>query len=478
MCYTCAPGLTASSGELAWELCKKRAGEHKFNNDYDAARTALKAFLARYPGSANASEARKEMESLDGVAEKQIRGIYDRARKFSERRSFDQALELFTEVITRASSPEWVKKAREGIERNDRATEPLFNAVGKRYRKLFAEWKFSEAAEIVEKSAADLVGTKWADMAGRTGTEAKAVSAFFKRLGSKVEKTRNSPKKTPFKIRDLSGWMVSGEIAKISEQGMMCVVTGAGKSYSWKSLLPKNPSEEPKRFLEIMDLYSPAAEDQLALAILFYRRGFKKTATNRFKLAARDTEVAEAAGYYLDLISGTLNRVAYNFSSGLQLMDWQAQGGRWRIVKGQLVQEAERGEAELMLSRHKYNAKAVRFFCEMSSNSRRGLVSVVLVQDEKNSFGFAFSPVQGYSAFASVDGRIKTVKMEKFRMPRGRTVRIRCGLKGDTFALSVGRTKMPRLTAAGLSKVQGTFRLRTLESRAQFDNIVIRNVKD
>jgi hypothetical protein len=478
LCCTCVLGASACGGEAAWELCKKRAGEHKFNNDYDAARTALKTFLAAHPGSANASEARKELESLESVAEKQIQGIYSRARKYSDRRMFDPALELFTEVITRAPSAGWVKKAREGIERNDQATEPLFNAVGKRYRKLFAEWKFSEAAETVKKTAADLIGTKWSDKAGRTMIEAQALSAFFKRLGAKVEKGKRSPKRTPFKIRDLSGWKVSGKISKIDEQGMMCLVTGAGKSYTWKSFLPKSPTQEPKRFLEIMDLYSPTAVDQLALGILLYRHGFKKAAASRFKLAAGDAKLADETGYYLDLISGTLNRVAYDFSSGLQLMDWQARGGRWRIVKGRLVQEAERGEAELILSRRKYQAKAVRLFFEMSTKSKRGLISVVLVQDEKNSFGFTFSPAQGYSAFASVDGKVKTVKLEKFRLPWGRKVRIRCGLKGNTFALSVGRTKMPRLTAAGLTKLQGTFRLRTLEAKAQFDNIVIRNVKD
>jgi len=476
---TCALGAApARSGEPAWERCRKRVGEHKFDSDYDAARTRLKAFLAANPASEHAAEARKELESLESFAEKQIEGIYKRARSFSDGRRFDKALELYTEIITRSPSPEWVKRAREGIERNDKATEPLFAAVKKKCDQLLAEWKYAEAAKTAAKSAEDFLGTKWADFSEKIGSESKEISEFFVRLGLKVEKGKSSPRKTPFKIKDLSGWYVRGKIVRADEQGFMCTVTGAGRTYAWKDLLSDKGGQNPKRFLEIMDLYQPEGRDQLALGILLYRRGFKSQAADRFRVAAKRGDLSDRAERYLDLIGGTLNRVAYDFSSGLQLMDWHASGGRWRIVKGRLVQEGEKGEGDLKLVRHKYKAREVRFFFELTAPSPKGLVSVVLVQDDRNSFGFAFSPEEGYSAFGSIEGNVKTVKDARFRLPRGRKVRVRCGLKGDTFALSVGNRKLPRLKLAGLSRLEGHFHLRSLGAKAGFDNIVIRNIKD
>jgi hypothetical protein len=476
---TCASGAEPPDpAEKAWEACNKAVVRHKFDSDFDSAVKALRRFLADHPGSARAAEARKQVDALKGFAEKQIQGIYANARSLSDKRRFDLALELYTEIITRAPSDEWVKKAREGIQRNDRATEPLFKAVKKKCDALFERWAFSDAVKMAAKSAGDLTGTKWAEPASRMLMEAEGVKELFAGLARKVEKTKDRPKKTPFKVKDLSGWFVRGKITKIDERGFICTVTGAGKTYLWKDLLSKGAKDAPKGFLEIVDLYELEDSEQLALGILLYRRGFKPAATQRLKLAQKNAELSEVAGHYLDLISGTFNRVVYDFSSGLQLMDWQAGGGRWRIVRGQLVQESENGEGELSLVSRKYKSKEVRFFYEMTVKANRGLVSVVLVQDEKNSFGFAFSPAQGYSAFASVDGQVRTVKNEKFRLPNGKKVRVRCGLKGDTFALSVGRHKMPRLTMKGLGGLEGSFELRTLDSRARFDNIVIRNVKE
>jgi len=418
------------------------------------------------------------MAGLAEFAEKQIKAAHANARNFSDRQRFDLALELYTEIITRAPSPEWVKKAREGIERNDKATAPLYRAVRKKCDQLFKQWNFAEAAKLAGKTSTELAGTRWAEPASRTLMEAAGAQEFFKSLTAKVKKTKDKPKRTPFKIKDLSGWYVRGRIIKADATGFICTVTGAGKTYPWEGLLPKKAGGNPGRLLEILDLYEHDAGEQLALGVLLFRRGFKKAAVARLKIAAKRQELAEEAGHYLDLISGNLNRAAYDFSSGLQLMDWRARGGRWRIAKGQLVQEAADGEGELTLARHKYKSKEVRFFYEMSTKGSKGLVSVVFVQDAKNSFGFAFSPADGYSAFASVGGRMQTAKDARFRLPRGRKVRIRCGLKGDEFALSVGKKKFPRLKLAGLDKLEGHFRLRTLDSPARFDNIVIRNMKE
>ncbi len=477
-CTSALCGAPPDPEAAAWAACEKQVEAHKFRSDYDAARRSLRAFMAAFPASTRAAAARKKMAGLEEFAEKQIKALQANARAFSGRRRFDLALEIYTEIITRAPSPEWLKKAREGIERNDKATAPLHAAVKKKFDQLFKQWKFAEAAKLAGKTGGDLAGTKWAEPTSRMLMEAAGAREFFASLAAKVKKSKDKPRKTPFKVKDLSGWYVRGKIVKADATGFICTVSGAGKTYTWAELLPKKAGEHPKKLLEILDLYALDASEQLALGILLFRRGFKKAGVARLKIARKRQELSEEASYYLDLISGNLNRAAYDFSSGLQLMDWRAGGGRWRIVKGQLVQEAASGEGQLTLSRHEYNSKEVRFFFEMSTKSSKGLVSVVFVQDAKNSFGFVFSPADGYSAFAVIGEEKRSVKDEKFRLPRGKKVRIRCGVKGDAFALSVGKKKLPRLTLPGLGKLKGHFRLRTFDSQTRFDNIVIRNLKE
>jgi hypothetical protein len=183
----------------------------------------------------------------------------------------------------------------------------------------------------------------------------------------------------------------------------------------------------------------------------------------------------ETADHYLQALSGRLNRLVYDFTQGLQVLDWEARCGRWLILKGELVQEGAEGEGELLLAKRSYRADQVRFFFDLTDRGGKGIIAVTFVQGPADAFGFAFSREEGYSAFASVGGRVTTVREPKFRLPADKRVRIRCGLKGDEFGLSVGSTKLPRLTAPGVSKLEGRFLLRTLDCRAAFNNLDISN---
>jgi hypothetical protein len=468
-------GEPPDPAERAWAACARRFTELKLRCDYDAARSVLRAFLARHANSPHAEEARREIRELDPYAERQIKASYDNARTFSDRRQFEVALELYTEIIMRAPSPAWVEKARQGIEHNDKAVEAYYQAVRKECDRLVTGWKFAEAVAITDKAAAEMAGTKWVAPTLRLREEAEGSRAFFAGLIAKVEASQSDPKTAPFRVKDPTGWLVTAKIVAADERGFTCLAGGAGKSYTWEEMLPGKGEDPPKRFLEIVDLYKLTPGDQFSLGIFLLRRGYKKAATARFEIAAKDADLAERAKHYVEVISGSLNRLLYDFGSGLQLMDWRATGGRWRLARGELVQEADDGEAELLLEKHEYEAREVRFFFDLTARSSGGLISVVFAQDEKNSFGFAFSPSDGYSAFASIDGRIKTAKDAKFRLPAGKKVRVRCGLKGDTFALSVGTVKLPRLSAPGISALKGRFRIRTLDAAAGFDNVDIRN---
>ncbi|MHC4915674.1 MAG: tetratricopeptide repeat protein, partial [Planctomycetota bacterium] len=267
-----APGGEPDPVEAAWAACHKLVIEHKFKSDFDAARSALKRFLAAHPSSPRAADARKELEAVGAFADKQVQGLYDGARSLSGKLRYELALELYTEILTRAPGEEWVRKAREGIERNDKATEPLFRGLEKKCGQLFSDWKFSDAAELGASAAEQLAGTRWADPASRLLREARAVRDYFAALGRKVEETRENPRKTPFKVKDLTGWMVRGKIARIDETGFMCLVTGAGKEFAWKDRFGAGGSD-PSGFLEIVDLYEPGPREQMALGILLHRLG-------------------------------------------------------------------------------------------------------------------------------------------------------------------------------------------------------------
>jgi tetratricopeptide (TPR) repeat protein len=465
----------ASSGEAspealkAWGQCQREVGAAKIRGDLDAARTALRTFTESYPDAPQAATARAEIKASEALAEKQLTTIWENAEAFSQRKRYDLALELYTELLTRNSSPEWVRKAREAVERNDAAAEAGYSGARKRAEEAFAAWNFTDAAKFTEKGRDELSGTKWAEPAAKLAAETEAVRACFAGFIARVKATAANPKKTPFQLTDLTGWKVRGEIVKADEQKLSVTVTGAGQDLAWKDMAPE-------RMVEIFNLYGLLPSDHLALGILFLRQGKKEAAAPRFMAARADAALFDQADYYLKVLAGQLNLMAYDFSQGLQILDWEARGGRWLILKGELVQEGTDGEGELALTKRSCKAKELRLFFDLADRGGKGAISVVLVKDARNSVGFAFSRDDGYSAFASVDGKITTVKEAGFKLEGDKRVRIRCGLKGDEFALSVGDTKLPRLNAAGISKFEDLkLTLRTLDCRAAFDNFEIAN---
>ncbi|HOX05538.1 MAG TPA: hypothetical protein PK280_03970 [Planctomycetota bacterium] len=470
-----AAGLPAASGEAspeavkAWGQCQKEVGAAKVRGDIDAARTAMRSFLEAYPDAPQAETARSEIRSMEAAAEKQLATIWENAEACSQRRRYDLALELYTELLTRNSGPEWARKAREAIERNDAAAEAGYAGAKKRAEEAFAAWRFAEAAKAAERGRDELAGTKWAEPAARLAAETEAVRALFAGLIARVGATAGSPLKTPFQLTDLTGWKVRGEIVKADEAKLSVIVTGAGQDLAWKDMAPD-------RLVEIFSLYGLKPADHLALGILFLRQGKKDAAAPRFMAARADAELFERADYYLKVLAGQLNLLSYDFSQGLQILDWEARGGRWLILRSELVQDSADGEGELTLAKSPLKARELRLFFDLTDRGGKGAVSVVLVKDARNSIGFTFSRDDGYSAFASIDGKVTTVKEAGFKLTADKRVRIRCGLKGDEFALSVDETKLPRLNAPGIGKFEGLrLTLRTLDCKAAFDSFELSN---
>ncbi len=465
----------ASAGEpstetaRAWSQCQKEVGAAKVRGDVDAARSALRAFADAYPDSDEAAAARSEIKAISPAADKQLAAIWENAEAFSKRRNYDLALELYTELLTRNSSPDLAARAKAAIERNDADTAKGYEDTRKRAEQAFAAWNFAEAAKAAGKGWQELAGTKWAEPAAKLAAETEAVRVFFAGFIARVKATAGAPKKTPFKMKDLTGWEVRAEIARADEQKLSVIITGAGQDLAWKDMAPE-------RMLQIMDLYELKPADHLALGILFLRLGNKDAAAPQFMAARADAALFDRADYYLKVLAGQLNLLSYDFSQGLQILDWEARGGRWLILKGELVQDGAEGEGELALAKHPCKAKELRLFFDMTDRGGKGAISVVLVKDGANSLGFTFSRDDGYSAFASVDGKVTTVKDATFKLDPDKRVRIRCGLKGDEFGLSVGDFKLPRLEAAGVSRFEDLkVTLRTLDCKAAFDNIEVSN---
>jgi tetratricopeptide (TPR) repeat protein len=462
-------GEPSAEALKAWGQCQKEVGAAKIRGDFDAARSALRSFAESYPEAPQAAAAREELKTIAAAADKQLTAIWEDAEAFSARKRYDKALELYSELLTRNPGPDWIRKAREAVERNDAAAEQVFAKNKKRAEEAFAAWNFTDAAKQAEKGREDLTGTKWAEPAARLVSETEAVRALFAGVIAKVKATEASPKKTPFMIADLTGWKVRGEIVKADEQKLSVMVTGAGQELPWKDMAPE-------RMLELLNLYGLSPQDQFGLGVLFLRMGKKDAAGPRFMAARADAALFDAAEYYLKVIAGQLNLIAYDFSQGLQILDWEARGGRWLILKGELVQDGVEGEGELGLTKTTCKLKELRLFFELTDRGGKGAVSVVLLKDGQNSLGFTFSREDGYSAYASLDGKITTVKDAKFKLEADKRVRVRCGLKGDEFGLSVDNAKLPRLEVPGLAKLEGLkLTLRTLDCKAAFDNFEVVN---
>ncbi len=472
---TCAIGGEPSEADSAakeWEKCWPIVISAKLESDYDMARSYLKRFIIRFPESPKCVEAKKELAFLEPAAEQQIERLFKKGKVCSSRGQYDLALEVYTEVLTRSPNSEQVRKARQAIVRNDAATKPLFDALKKKSDALFATWKFADAADSCHKAVKALSGTKWEDPALRMFRESSAVRDLISALNSKI---KAKPKKTPFRLPNINGWKVRAQLAKVVDDGVLCYVEGAGKILKWDDLCPIDGKDTPTKFLQIFELYSFNSHEHLALSILLLRRGAKKSAEVELQKIINDQTVGTRARRYLTMIVGTSARMAYDFSSGLQLMDWRAKGGRWRIVKGELVQEAKKGEGELTLAKGKIKLKSLRFFCEINSVSG-GLISVVFKQDESNSFGWVISPGKGYSAYARINGEVTTVKDEQFRLPKGSLV-IRSGINNDSFIIKANGKKLPYLSAKGLASLEGSLFLKTFDCSAKFDNIVVGNKK-
>jgi len=454
----------------AFERARAESRRHLKSEDFALARAALMHVVNEHPGTEGARRAAAEISYVDDLAEEANADAFKRAASAAGYKNWAEALAGFTRLAARSDTGEWAEKARAEIKKITEATEAEYAKRAKEAAALVAEMAYDRAGNHMRRVARSLAGTGAGERAAGDAQDLADLAESFTALVARINASKDAPKKTPFKITDMTGWEAKRPIVRADEEQVWLSLGAIVVTRPWKGF-------SSDQFAGIAGLYEPMSEDRLALAVRWLWEGDAKRAREAIGKLMTDPVVGGRARALMNRFRKLENEAVYEFENGAEILDWRSRAGRWAIQDGALLQESV-GEGRLELAaRPHLSASGLRVAFEFVLQEK-GTVTVELVQDAANLFGFSMSSGKGYFAYATVGGETKTVSGEKWRPKTGQRYVIRCGVKGGKVALSVGTLKMPRLEAKGVAAFEGTLVLRTSGAAVRFDRLRIANRRE
>jgi len=275
-------------------------------------------------------------------------------------------------------------------------------------------------------------------------------------------KVKALPGKT-YKMKDLMGRPVNGRILSTDRTGLQINLSGAEVPKQWTKLTHKD-------VYQIHLLYEPKGDEHIHLGAYFLCRNQKAYAKTELETAIRRGASPDVARRLLGIGSGASAQViSYDFGRWEHAGDWEASGGNWSILGGQLVQEG-RGESEISLQKP-LRSKNFSLTMDFTVTNEGGLFAVEFVQDEDNYLGLAVDP-RGVESTSSIKGASKSSR-GSWKYSAGRKHKLKMKLARDILTISIDGKKMPELSAGGMERLSGKLVIKCLDTSAAVDNIVI-----
>ena len=448
------------------ELARARALEER--HDFRSAERTLLDFAAMHTGTAAAAESKKIAGEMRDLAENYLSGLFAEGEKAGKAGKYRQAAEHYAQVISSDHEGEWGRKAREALAKQDAATEAACREAMARAMERFKAFDFPQADRIADRGFKELLGTRWQAELERLSFESTACARLHTAM---VRKIINSGQElpAPFKIKAPDGWEYTGKVTSASMDTVSVKGGPAVVTRPWKELAPADVAR-------IYLAYVVPDEHHLAASYLFGRLGLKDEARAELRRALAVPATAEMAGARLAELEGRANLLAYDFSGGLQVSDWQVSSGVWGLEDGELAGGGP-GESLIELRKQKYSARGLRLSFEYTLKPDKagdGLLSVELFAGEQSYLGATFDPGQGTEIAGAVNGA-PTRGSDPTRLASGKRHVIKLAVTRGQIEVTADGAKLPPLKVPQVESLTGSIRFKLLDGRAAIDNVQVRN---
>jgi pSer/pThr/pTyr-binding forkhead associated (FHA) protein len=448
------------------ELARARAFEE--HHDFRAAERTLLDFAAMHTGTAAAADAKKIAGEMRDLAENILKSLFEDAERAGKSRKYRQAAEGYSQVISRDPESTWGQRAREALAAQDSATEATCKEAMTKAMDSFRAFSFTPASRTADRAAEDLLGTRWQGELERLSMEAAACAKLHAAMAKKITGS-GVELPLPFKIKGPDGWEYAGRVVSATPEAVSIKGGPAIIPKPWKELAPQD-------LAKIYLGYVVPDEHHLAASYLFARLGLKEEAKGELRRALAVPATAEVAGARLAELEGRANLLAYDFSSGLQVSDWQVLSGVWGLEEGELAGGGP-GESVIELRRQKYAARGLRVSLEFTvkpDKAGEGPLSIELYAGEQSYLGVTFDPRQGTEISAAVNGA-PARSPDGTKLAGGKRHSVKLAVSGGSVEVTADGVKLPALKVPQVEGLSGHLRIKLLDGRAAIDNVQVRN---
>jgi pSer/pThr/pTyr-binding forkhead associated (FHA) protein/acyl-CoA hydrolase len=431
--------------------------------EFFVAERALLDFAAMHTGTRAADEAKLEAKNFREVGSEYMKGLMSRAAGLVARKQFARASDLYSQVIAADPVGEWGQRAREALTAQDTATRSAYEAGHARAMDAFRACQYREAARLAAAAAQEVTGTRWQNDLDRLAADANLCGRLHAAM-VQVIAGHGGEMASPFRIETPDGTR-AGRIVGASSTALEVRAGPALFPLKWKDIAPAN-------LATVFMSYKVPAEHHLAAGILFFRLGLKNEAMQELRRAREVKETRAEAELRLAELEGRANLLTYDFSGGMQMLDWLAASGTWGIANGELAGGGP-GESTVELAKAGYSARGLVLVFDLRQTGN-GVFTAGLFGADDSYLGITVDPEREIAVVCSIGGAPLS-HSSGLKLATGRKHSVRLEVSPAGLAVTIDGQSLPVLAAPRIEALSGNVRFKVLDSQVALDNIEIRN---
>ncbi len=470
-----APPVNGSNGKLgreaeareAYKTAQARAETLAGRQEFFAAERSLLDFAATFTATGAAGAARKRADEFRRLGDQYLGGLLGKAQGYTKAKRYRPATELYSQIISRDPGGKWGKQARAALTAQDAATKAAFDAGWAKAMAAFKEFKFLPCSRLADRTAQELVSTRWQSKLDRLAADAVRAARLHAAMLKKIE-NHGQAMPCPFRVPDPGGGSHFGRIVGVNRDAGGVNVKGGPATIvvKWKAM---KPGEMAKVYLA----YKVPAEHHLAAGCLFAYHGLKPQALAEFRRARAVKASRDEAGRRIAELEGRANLLSYTFTGGLEMLDWHAASGSWGLKAGKLAGGGA-GESVIRLKKTRYSARDLVLSFEFKLSGGGSVITAELYGSDNDYLGVIVDPRGKVSLVSRVDGTPLTSSAAK-KLATGTQHIVKLTVSGGRLEVTADGQKLPALAVPRIETISGNLRFKVLDGQAAIDNVEIRN---
>ncbi|MHC4916589.1 MAG: protein kinase domain-containing protein [Planctomycetota bacterium] len=464
------PAVTREQeAQNALKNVKATADALEARREFFAAERALLDFAAMFSGTKAAEEAKNRAKALRGVGGDFMKTALADAKRHSAAKRYQKATELFSQIISADPAGEWGRKAREALAAQDAATKAAFDKGWGGALTAFKAFEFRDSANLAGRAAGELTSTRWQRKLERLATDALLCGKMHADMLTVID-DYGQKMPCPFRVKGPTGTH-RGQIVGVSHEAGGVRVEGGPATIvvKWKDM-------KPAEMATVYLAYKVPAKHHLAAGILFAYHGLKEKALAELRRARASRSSRDEAERRMAELEGRANLLSYDFSGGLQMLDWNARAGTWGIKDGALTGGGT-GESVIGLSKTRYSARGLVLSFEFKLRDAKNVFTAELYGSDNDYVGVVVDPRQSLALVSAVGGTPLT-RMDKVTLGAGKRHTIRVAVKGDQLVVTADGRDLPALRIPRVDRLSGVVRFKVLDGEVALDNIEVRNAAE